>query len=342
MRKFLAILYLLLVCVGNGYAQGVDVYKEGDIYTALDYAKRQRKLLLVEFYAPWSHQSVWFNEMMNNSKEVVKALDDNFVVFQFDTKSDVGADFANRYSVNGYPLLLVFNRNGDVIYKIDKTLEPSDFVETLNTVLMQQNGSVVWKIAQLDAAIENQDYTKADEVFEQLYKSVENDIFNRHYWRFFEDKTVTFFQSNSYNVLTSNQVKFETDSVIVDNRIKNIIRELITPFLIQAQPLDSVAIKIIKDEIERLKLNDEQSNLMLEMIDNRNAKNVGKYLQNCEHLLNLMDEDMGYSIVLTLDFIANYGNKEQCSRAKKIIEYQMQKSPLGSQIELLEHLLTKF
>lgn len=342
MRKFLAILYLLLVCVGNGYAQGVDVYKRGDIYNALDYAKRQRKLLLVEFYAPWSHQSVWFNEMMNSSSDLIKALDDNFVVFQFDTKTDVGADFANRYSVNGYPLLLVFNRNGDVIYKIDKTLEPADFIETLNTVIMQQNGSVVWKIAQLDAAIENQDYTKADEVFGQLYKSVENDIFNRHYWRFFEDKTVTFFQSNSYNVLTDNRDKFETDSLIVDNRIKNIIRGLIMPFLIQSQPLDSVAIKIIKDEIVRLKLNDEQSYVMLEMIDNRNAKNVGKYLQNCEHLLNMMDEDMGFSIILTLDFIADYGSKDQCSRAKKIVEYQMQKSPLGSQIDLLEHLLTKF
>lgn len=332
------VILLLLVCSFFGYAQGVFVYTD-DIYKALDVAKREQKLLLVEFYADWNYRSRWFNEMMSSSETVAKALDENFVLFRFDTNSKIGADYANRYSVNNYPYLLVFNRNGDVIFKIDKTLEKEDFIEILNTVLVQQNGSVVWRMSQIDAAIESQDHNKADKLFEQLYETVGDKIFNRHFWRLFEDDIVTFYGSTAYNVLSKDKEKFETDSVIVHERIATIFRELVKPFLLESQTYNDEAIKVITGELLDLKLKDPQVELMLEMVKNRNNEAVLEYIINCEKLLNIMDEDQGFGVVLSLEFVAQKGSKEQKKRAKKIVENQLHRSSIGSQTELLEQLL---
>lgn len=340
MKKPIIITILLLAHV-IGFGQGVTVFNDGDIYAALQQAKRDKKLLLVEFYAERDYRSRWMNDMINDSRIAVDAIENDFIFFQFDTQNEQGASYANRYSVTTYPCLLVFNRNGDVIYKIDKAYEAKDFAALLNTVLLEQNGSVVWKMTQIDNAIENQDSQKADELFEQLETTIGNDIFDKHYWRLFEESTITFFNSQSYSILTRHKDKFEVDSSIVNNRILTILRNAISPILVESQPYDSTQLEIIGTEIKLLKINDPQLDLMISMIENRRHKEYSQYVYNCEKLLNMISDDKGYNIVLTLDCIVESGSKDQKHKAKKIIDNQIQRTPIGSQIELLDHLLNK-
>lgn len=341
MKQILATIILLAISL-NGFSQGVFVFKSGDIYDALEVAKDEKKLLLVEFYADWDYRSSWFNDMINKTERVSKRINEDFVFFQIDTKTINGASFANKYSVNGYPCLLIFNKNGDVISKIDKTLEPDDFLELIDNVMVMQSGGVVWRISQIDSAIENGDYNKADNAFIQLQNAVGDDIYKKQFWKYFEDNTVTFFTSASYGLLSGNRQRFQVDSAVVDSRIKSIIRAMISPFLIESQPFDLKAISIIKDEIVNLKIEDEISTLMLQMIDFRNSKNIGAYIISCEKLLELMEEDMGVSVCLTLEFIVDYGSKEQKRMVKKIIQNQIQKSHVGINSSSMQLLLDKF
>ena len=143
-------------------------YWGNDPYAALSVAKQQRKLLLVEFYADWDYRSRWMSERVLSDSTVRSLIEAEFLAVQVPTDTPDGADLAQMYQVTAYPSIVVFNTNGDVVDKIDTTLDAEDFEQRLQAILMTTQGAGAWQMRQVYSAAENGDTLATDQAMEEF------------------------------------------------------------------------------------------------------------------------------------------------------------------------------
>jgi len=328
MRKFLVI-FSLLVLSFFAKAQGVDYYK-GDVYEALLSAKQQGKALLVECYAGWNNKSRWMNEMINTNKDVLVFLSENFVVWQIDTRTIEGAKFAVDYQVNDYPSIFVFNRSGNVVDKVDRAMEPDDFIRNLEEDLFTMSGTNLWKLEQLEKAAQTGDREKADEVFFEYMNKVgrENLLNKSHRW-VFDDRTITFYGSNAFFFMVNNRQELSTtpqDSIEVDGYIFSAIYDKMKEMLLDQNACDTNLLKEVAYMAEELL----PRNHLLPLFPPTITAYVTEDFDNYLHLLNILiesapDED-GPTLAYSLAIISEKGTSSQKTYAKSIVHGLMNNS----------------
>jgi len=95
-------------------------------------AGSEGKLFFVEFYADWCTPCKWMDKTTFQNEAVVSQLNTNYVPLKLDIESNEGQDLKKQYDVNILPTILIFNSQGRMIERIEKTLSSESMVSMLS------------------------------------------------------------------------------------------------------------------------------------------------------------------------------------------------------------------
>lgn len=115
MKKIL----LLMVLAGMGLlvsAQGIT-FEHGTWKDALARAKKEKKMIFVDFYTSWCGPCKDMSQNIMTKPEAGELYNREFVNFKQDAEKGEGPGLAKQYRVTAYPTFIFVDHRGDLIYK---------------------------------------------------------------------------------------------------------------------------------------------------------------------------------------------------------------------------------
>lgn len=299
MRRLLLIFVTLLTLPAVAEVKGVT-YFQGTVTQALEEAARKGKLLLVEFYAPWSYKSRWAHDNMMNNSELLS----EFIIFSQETASVDGAALANAYEVYEYPNILIFNKNGNVLDRIDRTMEPEDFETRLSQVLLATDGRSTLQLRQIYMAATKDDEQSRIElnvmVNSYLYAFYKRKLDVTTIMDIFTSTSINYYGSEAFRFMTNNREMF--DSVFVEDRTRDLLLDVLLGFVTGTNVYDELKIKEIVDFSETFACA-TMVNKMAQLAKMRHEVDAVGYVQTLDSAVDMMLPQYQYPLILSLDFI---------------------------------------
>lgn len=113
------------------FAGSKDVFANHSLDEALSLGKSQGKAVLVKFHADWCHFCKKMDRVTFTDTNVQKALNDYISVkVNVDTKD--GMTYARRYGVSALPTIVMFDKNGKILYQKSGFHSAKQMEEVLN------------------------------------------------------------------------------------------------------------------------------------------------------------------------------------------------------------------
>lgn len=316
-----------LLCVSVCHAEQPTksrlTYFGDDPYAALSVAKKQRKLLLVEFYAPWNHRSRWMSERVLGDSTIRALVEANFIAVQVPTGTRKGADMAEIYQVTKYPAILIFSSNGEVLDKVDVTLDVEDFEKRIETVLMTINGIGVWRLNPIYEAAERVDYEATDvAVLGFLRGQLPHDVVSSVVWPMFENGIVTRYGSAAFNYLVMHVEMFrkENGKEAVDVVLIDALQAAMLPYVLGSVPYVAGEAQNMIRMAKELEL---PIVLLLESMSDvavlRSEEDLSLFVGRMGLLLDMAPEFYQLSLALSLEVVAERGTREQKNDARDMV-----------------------
>jgi thioredoxin 1 len=109
-------------------AKEIEWFK-GTFDEALVQARKENKLVFIDFWTTWCGWCKKLDKDTYTDARVIAALNEHFVCLSVDAETKVGAPLAHRYSVTGYPTLLVLMTDGMVRERIAGYKAPDPFLK---------------------------------------------------------------------------------------------------------------------------------------------------------------------------------------------------------------------
>lgn len=118
----------------HNQAQGINFYHKLD--EALQVAKRENKMVFVDFYTSWCGPCKMMAADIFPQKEVGDFYNTNFVSvkIQCDDKGE-GVEIGKKYKVAAYPTLAYLDKNGEMVHAIAGGLDARGFIALAKTAL---------------------------------------------------------------------------------------------------------------------------------------------------------------------------------------------------------------
>jgi len=113
----------------NSPVNSVRFYS-GSFESAKTKAGSEGKLFFVEFYA-----DKWMDKTTFKDERVIEQLNNNYVPLKMDIESGEGTNLKQQYSIRMLPTILIFNSQGRMVERVEKTLSS----ESLNSLLVFHN-----------------------------------------------------------------------------------------------------------------------------------------------------------------------------------------------------------
>lgn len=300
-------------------------YWGNDPYAALSVAKQQHKLLLVEFYADWNYRCRWMSEHVLGDSTVRSLIEADFLAVQVPTNTPDGADLAQLYQVTGYPAIVIFSSGGDVLDKIDTTLDAEDFEQRLQAILMTMQGTGTWKMRQVYAAAENGDAQTTDlAMSEFLAGQLPTDVATGICWPLFENGVVNRFGSPAFEYLEKYASVFrqQLGADKVDPVLTETLLQAMLAYTVGSIPFQVEATQKIVASAHALGLSVEpllQS--MAEVAELRGSDELALYVARLGLLMDQVPESYQLPLAISLEVVAERGDKEARNAAARIVNH---------------------
>ncbi len=133
MKRWLVLLILPLV-LGAGTPESKESVKffNGSLTSAMEKAKKEGKLLFVDFYASWCSPCRLMDEYTFTDPELARYMSDKYVSVKVNIDDFDGFAYKQQYNINLLPTLIVMNCDGKEIERKEEGLVPSTLSAFLN------------------------------------------------------------------------------------------------------------------------------------------------------------------------------------------------------------------
>jgi len=119
---------------GSTAAAGAHVaWFEGSFDEALKQAQVTKRLVFIDFFTTWCPPCKKLEKETFTDKAVIEELA-GMVPLSIDAESNTGAPLAQRYSVAGYPTLLVLDAGGQEVGRMVGFAPPTGFLAELRAI----------------------------------------------------------------------------------------------------------------------------------------------------------------------------------------------------------------
>jgi thiol-disulfide isomerase/thioredoxin len=109
-------------------------------------ASKEDKYILLDFYASWCMPCKWMDETTFKDKEVINIVSSKYIALKVNIDDLDGFDIKAKYDVRFLPTILVFNKNGKMVERVEETLSPSKMRNLLNQVSRPDLAVVTHKV----------------------------------------------------------------------------------------------------------------------------------------------------------------------------------------------------
>jgi thiol:disulfide interchange protein len=106
---------------------------------ALSEAQGSRKWVLADMSAIWCATCRQLDQQVFANDKVKRVIDQDFVFARIEYDSEAGAAFMQKYSVQGFPTLLVLDMDGKKLVQLPITFEPDVFVKQLQQLVAKHH-----------------------------------------------------------------------------------------------------------------------------------------------------------------------------------------------------------
>ncbi|WP_294600990.1 thioredoxin family protein [uncultured Rikenella sp.] len=317
-------------------------YHGSDPYTALNEARSQGKLLLVEFYADWNHRSRWMSEHVLSDSAVRLLIESRFIPVQVPTGTTQGAELARLYEVTSYPAILIFHPSGDVLDKVDVTLDPADFEQRLRALLMTTQGYGTWRLRRIYTAAESGDPVATDAaVRDFLHGQLPQDLANSVIWPLFENSIVLRSDSPAFDYLTTHIETFRQaiGRETVDAVLDETLRSGMLPYVVGSRPYSTPATAALVETARRLDLSSLQSlESMADVAALRQSDDLDLFTARVGLLMAMLPEPYSLPLALSLEPVALRGSRDTRKAARELVDELLNRLRSPAQIEMLHSL----
>ena len=116
---------------GNGF---IEIHNEKEWKSALESARAQNKLVLLDFYTGWCGYCKKMDRDVFSKQDFQKELKKQYVTAKLDGDSPFGKSFAQQNGVQGYPTYVFFDGAGTSVGKVEGYLPLSEFRSTIQKI----------------------------------------------------------------------------------------------------------------------------------------------------------------------------------------------------------------
>lgn len=118
MKLFFSAAAALLLFVAAGTAQNRSIqFQTGKWSEILAKAKQENKPLFVDAYTVWCGPCKWLAKNIFTNDKVADFYNNNFVCVKINMEEGEGIELAKKWGVRGYPTLLYFNNDGEIMHR---------------------------------------------------------------------------------------------------------------------------------------------------------------------------------------------------------------------------------
>lgn len=330
-----------MLCTSSITCVAQDMYFNGSIDQAIKVARGSEKMVLIEFYAPWSHKSRWNHDVALTSKYMEGILLNNFVVVLIDVQTPEGGGLARDYGVTDYPNMVILSGYGNPQLRIDRTMEPAELATELQAFLDSKARHTSWDMRDLMRVAEGvMQGTVPSEVLDMHVerflapKSV-IEATGGGVWPIFGNSTITYYNSASHRYMMKNLAKMRTiaGAEKVDRVLYGVYSPVVLSYIIGSQSFDSIVVSEIQG------LNIAKLVPYIELSQARAELDVERFMQLIEPLISISnDNEEQFSLLMSLDFVAEHGSRELRKSAIKQLTAYSRSSFSPSKEALIEAL----
>lgn len=128
-------LSLFVITVAASAADGVSFLNPTSWEEAQSKAKAEKKFLFVDAYTDWCGWCKVMDKETFSDARVAELMNEKFTSVRIEMETGFGVDVAMKYRVRSFPQFLVFNPEGDLVYRIFGYSPPEGFIPQLEASL---------------------------------------------------------------------------------------------------------------------------------------------------------------------------------------------------------------
>jgi|SRR5580658_3150551 thioredoxin-related protein len=133
MKRFIRVSAVLFLALGMRVFAEVDWGHDYD--AALQKAKKDNKLVIVDLYTDWCGWCKRLDKDTYSNKDVEARLTKDFVAVKLNPEqSSRGAQLARQFGTTGFPHVVFVSADGKKVYEIGGYLPPDQFLKELDKV----------------------------------------------------------------------------------------------------------------------------------------------------------------------------------------------------------------
>jgi thioredoxin-related protein len=134
MKKRIQILAVTLFTFGFLSAQSVN-FVNGTWEEVKAKAKSEKKFLFVDCYTEWCGFCKLLDKNTFSNEKVGEIMNAKFVSVKIDMEKDYGINLGMKYRVNAFPTALIFNPEGQLVYRLMGYAEPEQYIVSIKKAM---------------------------------------------------------------------------------------------------------------------------------------------------------------------------------------------------------------
>lgn len=137
----LSLLKLLFLIQGLSAFSDLPIFEKARIR-----AIEEGKFLYLDFHARWCQPCQWMEKNTYSNPEVLSLLNKEFVPLQINIDDIEGFELKNTFDIRYLPTIIIFDKNGKMIRRIEETMPPDKLLEVLNNTLFENSSTFVHRM----------------------------------------------------------------------------------------------------------------------------------------------------------------------------------------------------
>ena len=118
MKKIFVFAAALILFASSTVTYAEVHFKEVTFAEALKQAKREKKIVMVDYYTTWCGWCKRLDKDTYSSNELGKYADDNIISIKLDAEKGEGSTLAKGSGVTGFPTIIFYNGEGKEIHRV--------------------------------------------------------------------------------------------------------------------------------------------------------------------------------------------------------------------------------